>query len=227
MLGRSALLRPSARLQPGGRKCVLGFSRGLAAKKLVGSLDQGTTSTRFILFDEHARSVASHQMEHKQFYPRDGWCEHDPLEIFDNAVECIDAAVAKLADQGYSASDVVAVGITNQRETTVVWDKHTGQPLHNAVVWLDLRTAELAKELSQQGERRAWAWPASRAPPQRGRWPLRVCACRVCLVWVGRRGVWGGRVLSFQWPSSHGVCQCAPSYPCATPAHSHPPPVSC
>eukprot|EP00967_Tisochrysis_lutea_P079317 scaffold108510_cov44-Tisochrysis_lutea.AAC.1 len=90
-------------------------------------------------------------MEHKQFYPRDGWCEHDPLEIVDNAVDCIDSAVGKLTAAGYSPSDVVSIGITNQRETTVVWDKYTGQPLHNAVVWLDLRTTELAKELAKEG----------------------------------------------------------------------------
>jgi hypothetical protein len=171
MLGWSALLGRSAPLRPAGRQIILGLSRGLASKKLVGSLDQGTSSTRFILFDEHARSVASHQMEHKQFYPRDGWCEHDPLEIFDNAVECIDGAVAKLAEQGYAASDVVSVGITNQRETTVVWDKHTGQPLHNAVVWLDLRTAQLAEELAKEGELTSRAWWACTpwSVPQRRR----------------------------------------------------------
>mmetsp|Transcript_26375 Transcript_26375/g.80054 ORF Transcript_26375/g.80054 Transcript_26375/m.80054 type:complete len:533 (-) Transcript_26375:305-1903(-) len=145
------LRRRSLRVAPIGLTSVLRLSRGLAARKLVGSLDQGTTSTRFILFDEHARAVVSHQMEHKQFYPRDGWCEHDPLEIVDNAVDCIDSAVGKLTAAGYSPSDVVSIGITNQRETTVVWDKYTGQPLHNAVVWLDLRTTELAKELAKEG----------------------------------------------------------------------------
>jgi len=133
------------------RPAWLGIGLVRHKSKLVGSLDQGTTSTRFILFDEHARSVAAHQMEHRQFYPRDGWVEHDPLEIIDNAVECIDGAVAKLAGLGYSAADVVSIGITNQRETTVVWDKHTGQPLHNAVVWLDLRTDEIAAQLSAEG----------------------------------------------------------------------------
>ena len=122
-----------------------------AHAKLIASIDQGTTSTRVIIFDEAAKTVAVHQKEHTQIYPQDGWCEHDPLEILASTNECLDAAVEALEAGGGSASDVVGIGITNQRETTIVWDKETGKPLHNAVVWLDLRTAELASELAASG----------------------------------------------------------------------------
>ena len=117
--------------------------------KLIASIDQGTTSTRVIIFDANAKAVASHQMEHAQIYPKDGWCEHDPMEIVANTKTCLDSAVTKLEAAGGKASDVAAIGITNQRETTVVWDKETGKPLHNAVVWLDLRTSELCESLTK------------------------------------------------------------------------------
>jgi glycerol kinase len=119
--------------------------------KLVAAIDQGTTSTRVIIFDHEAKAVASHQMEHKQHYPKDGWCEHDPMEILENTKECLERAVDGLSAAGCSAADVIGIGITNQRETTVVWDRTTGRPLHNAIVWLDLRTAELAAELEAGG----------------------------------------------------------------------------
>ena len=122
-----------------------------SSAKLIASIDQGTTSTRVIIFDETAKTVAVHQKEHEQIYPKDGWCEHDPLEILASTTECLDKAVEALEAGGGSASDVVGIGITNQRETTIVWDKETGKPLHNAIVWLDLRTAELAAELSASG----------------------------------------------------------------------------
>jgi len=94
------------------------------------------------------QAVASHQKEHAQIYPQDGWCEHDPLEILASTEECLDKAVEALGDA--DRDNVVAVGITNQRETTIVWDKFTGKPLHNAIVWLDLRTADIAAELSDE-----------------------------------------------------------------------------
>ena len=124
---------------------------GLVDAKLIAAIDQGTTSTRVIIFDEAAKTLAVHQKEHTQIYPQDGWCEHSPLEILESTNECLDKAVEALEAAGGSAADVVAVGITNQRETTIVWDKFTGKPLHNAVVWLDLRTAELAAELAASG----------------------------------------------------------------------------
>uniref|UniRef100_A0A7S2SJ45 glycerol kinase n=1 Tax=Mucochytrium quahogii TaxID=96639 RepID=A0A7S2SJ45_9STRA len=105
--------------------------------KFVGSIDQGTTSTRFILFDEACQIVASHQMEHKQIMVKEGWCEHDPMEIWENTKACIQTTMEKA---NLMAEDLSAVGITNQRETTVAWDKTTGKPLCNAIVWMDMRS---------------------------------------------------------------------------------------
>jgi glycerol kinase len=103
----------------------------------VGALDQGTTSTRFFVFDHDGRAVASHQMEHAQLLPRPGWVEHDPIEIVERAREVMRAALRKC---GLEASDLAAVGVANQRETTVAWDRRTGLPLANAIVWQDTRT---------------------------------------------------------------------------------------
>ena len=103
----------------------------------VIAIDQGTTSTRAIVFDAAARPVASAQREHAQIFPRAGRVEHDPIEIWANAQEVIAHA---LRDAGLTAADVAAVGITNQRETAIVWDRRTGQPIHNALVWQDTRT---------------------------------------------------------------------------------------
>ncbi|KAI9340146.1 hypothetical protein DFJ73DRAFT_845415 [Zopfochytrium polystomum] len=115
---------------------------------LVGSIDQGTSSTRFIVFDcATASVVAVHQTEFPQIYRHPGWCEHDPMVILETVLQCIDGACAKLKELGIHPSAIKAVGITNQRETTVVWDKVTGLPLHNAIVWLDGRTSETVKQL--------------------------------------------------------------------------------
>ena len=103
----------------------------------VIAIDQGTTSTRAIVFDAAARPVASAQREHAQIFPRAGRVEHDPIEIWANAQEVIAHA---LRDAGLTAADVAAVGVTNQRETAIVWDRRTGQPIHNALVWQDTRT---------------------------------------------------------------------------------------
>ena len=123
------------------------------APKLVGAIDQGTTSTRFILYrvvgDGVLQPLASHQMEHKQIYPKPGWCEHDPEEIYANTLTCI-ASALEAVPGGATASDVACVGITNQRETTVAWSKRTGKPLHNAVVWLDMRTSDLCESLTKE-----------------------------------------------------------------------------
>jgi glycerol kinase len=111
----------------------------------VAAIDQGTTSTRLILFDADGRAVSSDQREHEQIHPHAGWVEHDAAEIWRRTAEVIDGA---LAAGPASAQDVVAIGITNQRETTVVWDRGTGEPVHNAIVWQDTRTAELVRELA-------------------------------------------------------------------------------
>ena len=103
----------------------------------IGALDQGTTSTRFIVFDGAGREVARRQLEHRQITPRAGWVEHDPIEIAARVDETIAGA---LRGAGLGGADLAAIGITNQRETTVVWDPRTGRPWHNAIVWQDTRT---------------------------------------------------------------------------------------
>jgi glycerol kinase len=110
----------------------------------VGAIDQGTTSTRFILFDRDGEIVGVDQREHEQIHPRAGWVEHDPMEIWRRTREVIEGA---LASSGAQAGEVAAVGITNQRETAVVWDRESGEPIHNAIVWQDTRTDALVREL--------------------------------------------------------------------------------
>src|ERR671922_3076434 len=114
----------------------------------VGALDQGTTSTRFMIFDHGGGVVAIDQKEHEQIYPRPGWVEHDPKEIWTRCQEVIAGALAKA---GIGASDLAALGVTNQRETTVVWDRNTGEPVYNAIVWQDTRTDQICNQLSKDG----------------------------------------------------------------------------
>jgi len=115
--------------------------------KYILAIDQGTTSTRAIVFDHEGKAVASGQMEHAQIYPEPGWVEHDPMEIWNNAREVAGLAMARA---NITHQDVVAIGITNQRETTVVWNRHTGKPIYNAIVWLDIRTQEICHELAEK-----------------------------------------------------------------------------
>ncbi len=114
----------------------------------VGALDQGTTSTRFMIFNHGGDVVDFDQKEHEQIYPKPGWVEHDANEIWERSQEVIKGALDKA---GIKASDLAAVGITNQRETTVLWDRNTGEPVHNALVWQDTRTDKLCNELSKEG----------------------------------------------------------------------------
>jgi glycerol kinase len=118
-------------------------------REFVGAVDQGTTSTRFLVFDHDARVVAHHQLEHNQLLPRPGWVEHDPVEILDRVRTVMGAA---LMDAGLTTSDLAAVGITNQRETAVVWDRRTGVPFMNAIVWQDVRTDRIVSEIERRGE---------------------------------------------------------------------------
>ncbi len=113
----------------------------------IGSLDQGTSSTRFMIFDGDGKVVGQHQLEHRQILPHAGWVEHDAAEIWDRTKEVI-AAALKQAD--ILGSDLAAIGITNQRETTVAWDVTTGRPLHNAIVWQDTRTADYLSTFSPE-----------------------------------------------------------------------------
>jgi glycerol kinase len=116
--------------------------------KYIAAIDQGTSSTRFIVFDHDGHIAAVDQKEHKQFYPQSGWVEHDPMEIWIRTQEVILNALQK---SGIHPSEIAALGITNQRETTVIWDKTTGQPLHPAIVWQDTRTSGICQELAKTG----------------------------------------------------------------------------
>ena len=116
--------------------------------KYVAAIDQGTTSTRFIIFNHGGNILAVDQKEHRQIYPKPGWVEHDPLEIWERTQEVMKGALQK---SGIQPADIVAIGITNQRETAVVWDKSTGKPVYNAIVWQDTRTDVICNELAEAG----------------------------------------------------------------------------
>ncbi len=115
----------------------------------VGAVDQGTTSSRFMIFDHAGNEVGRHQLEHEQILPRAGWVEHSPVEIWERTSLVIQTTMNGL---GLVASDLAALGITNQRETTVVWNKKTGRPYHNAIVWQDTRTDRIASALEREGK---------------------------------------------------------------------------
>ncbi len=117
-------------------------------KSYIGAIDQGTTSTRFIVFDKAARIVAVAQKEHEQIFPRPGWVEHDPHEILRRTQEVVRDA---LDSRGLQSSDLAAVGITNQRETTIVWERRNGEPVGNAIVWQDTRVAEQVAQMAREG----------------------------------------------------------------------------
>jgi glycerol kinase len=114
----------------------------------VGALDQGTTSTRFMIFDHSGKVVGIDQKEHEQIYPKPGLVEHDPMEIWQRSEDVITGGLKKAKIQ---ASDLAAVGVTNQRETTVVWEKSSGKPVYNAIVWQDTRTDKICNELARDG----------------------------------------------------------------------------
>ncbi|MFE9923085.1 glycerol kinase GlpK [Streptomyces sp. NPDC005774] len=116
--------------------------------EFVGAVDQGTTSSRFMIFDHAGNEVAKHQLEHRQILPRSGWVEHDPVEIWERTNTVIQNA---LRAGNLSATDLKAIGITNQRETTVVWDPRNGRPYYNAIVWQDTRTDSIAAALERDG----------------------------------------------------------------------------
>ena len=114
----------------------------------IGALDLGTTSNRFVLFDHQGEIVGGDQVEHAQIFPKPGWVEHDPLEIWENTRRVIRGALGKI---GVSGKEIAAIGITNQRETTVVWDKKTGKPYCNAIVWQCMRTDKICRALEKEG----------------------------------------------------------------------------
>ncbi|MGV9602112.1 FGGY family carbohydrate kinase, partial [Streptosporangium sandarakinum] len=114
----------------------------------VGAVDQGTTSTRFMIFDHGGNEIARHQLEHEQILPRAGWVEHNPVEIWERTRSVIETTLSRSL---VTASDLVALGVTNQRETAVVWNRRTGRPYHNAIVWQDTRTDRIASALDRDG----------------------------------------------------------------------------
>lgn len=117
-------------------------------KKYVIALDQGTTSTRTIVFDKQGSIISIAQKELKQYYPQPGWVEHDALEIYNDQLETFNEAIEK---SGIDPKEIASIGITNQRETTVVWDRETGEPIHKAIVWLDKRTTNICNDLEEKG----------------------------------------------------------------------------
>ncbi|MBN1485186.1 MAG: glycerol kinase GlpK, partial [Chloroflexia bacterium] len=120
------------------------------SERYVAAIDQGTTGTRCILFDHGGRALHAAYEEHRQLYPEPGWVEHDPLEIWRKTARVIEAA---LAQGKLQPRQLAAVGVTNQRETTVVWDRRSGQPYHNALVWQDTRTKGICDALAREGGR--------------------------------------------------------------------------
>ena len=114
----------------------------------VAAIDQGTTSTRCMIFDHSGSEVARHQLEHEQILPRAGWVEHDPIEIWERTSSVL---MSVLNRSNLAPKDIAALGITNQRETTLVWNRHTGRPYYNAIVWQDTRTDKIATALDRDG----------------------------------------------------------------------------
>src|SRR5690242_7140986 len=114
----------------------------------IAAIDQGTTSTRCMVFDGAAEVISAHQEEHEQTFPRPGWEEHSPGEIRERTNAVVQGALDR---GGLRAAELAAVWITNQRETTVVWDRRTGEPVHNAIVWQDTRTDRICDELARDG----------------------------------------------------------------------------
>ena len=119
----------------------------------IAAIDQGTTSTRFIVFNHSGNIVAQSQKEHAQYHPMSGYVEHDPLEILANTETVIQQTLHKA---GLTSQDILAIGITNQRETTLVWNRHTGKPYHKALVWQDGRTELLVKKYADQAVAEGW-----------------------------------------------------------------------
>ncbi|KAI9798124.1 MAG: Glycerol kinase [Candelina submexicana] len=119
-------------------------------KWFIGSIDQGTTSSRFFIFDGTGTPVASHQVEFKQMYPHSGWHEQDPSELISSVETCIEKATRLFQEKGHLVSEIKAIGLTTQRETTIVWDSETGEPLYNAIAWPDTRTQSIVRELKER-----------------------------------------------------------------------------
>ncbi|OCF54895.1 glycerol kinase [Kwoniella mangroviensis CBS 10435] len=151
-LGNEHTTAPRAYFEGSGGFSGLDGNRELRQGQFIGSLDCGTTSTRFIIFDKRAKIIAEHQTEFEQILPHAGWHEHDPEALVDAMTECINKAVEKLEWMGWSRKSIKGIGITNQRETTVCWSRTTGKPLCNAIVWDDSRTLGVVREYEKKLE---------------------------------------------------------------------------
>src|SRR4051812_45417409 len=127
------------------RASIPGLGSSMSSARYVGAVDQGTTSTRFMVFDRGGNEIARHQLEHQQIMPQPGWVEHDPLEI---AARTDEVMARAMRNANLTAADLAAIGITNQRETTIVWNPKTGRPWYNAIVWQDTRTDRIINALS-------------------------------------------------------------------------------
>ncbi|KAI8880435.1 glycerol kinase [Backusella circina FSU 941] len=125
----------------------------MAKQQLIGAIDQGTTSTRFIVFNKKGEVITYHQIEFAQHYSHPGWIEHDPYDLLASVETCIEHTVRKLTLLGHEATSIICVGITNQRETAIVWDNKTGMPLYPAIVWSDSRTSDTVKSLINSSEK--------------------------------------------------------------------------
>ncbi|XP_038125201.1 glycerol kinase-like isoform X1 [Cyprinodon tularosa] len=137
-------------------RSAAGSRRSAGMEPLVAAIDQGTSSTRFLVFNtETAQVISYHQVELKQHFPKEGWVEADPMEILQSVHECVEKTCQKLRQLNVDLSNIKAVGVTNQRETTLVWDKETGEPLYNAIVWLDLRTQSTVEKLIRKTSSRS------------------------------------------------------------------------
>ncbi|KAM0716597.1 hypothetical protein Q7P37_008042 [Cladosporium fusiforme] len=149
---------PTPQAEPSGEKKPQrpGMNRFTTSKEnvlstfFIGAIDQGTTSTRFIIFDGVGQPVASHQHEFKQHYPESGWHEHDPQELLASLDQCIEKATTTFIDLGHNVKDIRAIGLTNQRETALVWDAETGEALHPAIAWPDTRTKAMVRDYKEK-----------------------------------------------------------------------------
>ncbi|KAI7898971.1 putative glycerol kinase [Cokeromyces recurvatus] len=122
----------------------------MTEKQFIGAIDQGTTSSRFLIFDDEGKLITFHQVELAQSQPHSGWLEHDPLLILDTVLECIEKTIKRFELMGHHVKDIKAIGVTNQRESAVAWNKRTGEPLRNTIVWSDVRTDDLVHDLKEK-----------------------------------------------------------------------------
>lgn len=124
------------------------FSLIFMARQFIGAVDQGTTSSRFLIFDNEGSLITYHQVELPQSHPQQGWLEHDPMDILNTVLECIDKTIHRFELMGYNVKDIKGIGVTNQRESAVAWNRKTGEPLRNTIVWSDVRTDDLVHQLN-------------------------------------------------------------------------------